>query len=239
MTHKFTQPVSMACTVEEYEKDLKYKLLAMGYKEKDMCRGNGEYNILCTNYSCRNNELWLGSDYQKTDHNRYFIDHYNPNLFLAMAAMTEGEIPIVGEWMICIKKTPKDDVNSFEKGELIQVTSIRENQYGRGIGDFGLQYNRTYFRKANKEEIIKHFTKQETMNIQELSKDELLKLKEQIEKELTKPDPKPINLHSGQVDGMRLFGNIIAVAIFKNDAFWLNPDYNWELNGNRLKISRK
>ena len=99
---KFKQPVSMKVTVEQYEKDLKEPLEKLGYEWGSYTchnnRGGGlnkEYPFLSTNYMGRNNKI--ASDFEAAD---YHIDHYNPELFLAIAAMTEGDTPIVGEYYI-------------------------------------------------------------------------------------------------------------------------------------------
>lgn len=219
MTHKFTQPVSMACTVDQYEKDLKPKLLAMGYEEGDMYRGNGYYNILCTNWSVNHYQLGVGVGSIKTDRNRHFIDHYNPELFLALASMTDAEFGGDGEWWVFIGSSL-----SFIKGELYSAIRSLDEDFSF-IDEDGFEngfnpQNLNFFRKATKQELINHFTKQETMNIQGLSKYELLHLKEQIEKELCKPDPEPIDFDD----------DVIVIS---------GKYYKWELNGNRLKISRK
>lgn len=134
----FTQPVSMKCTQEQYEKDLKNPLLVMGYDEIDLREWN-KYPYIVTNYTDFRNRV-SNMDWTACKHNdRYFIDHYNPELFLALAAMTEikGNWGGKGEWIV-------NSNNNLEK--------LNEKTF--------FYYN---WRKATKEELINKFTKKEEM----------------------------------------------------------------------------
>lgn len=99
MQNKFRQPVSMQVTKEQYEKDLREPLLRMGYEEfyKEEWE---DIHVLVTNYENTRGEVSNTSKWHKESYNRHFIDHYNPKLFLAIAAMTDREFPIVGEWFV-------------------------------------------------------------------------------------------------------------------------------------------
>ena len=137
----FIQPVSMKCSQDQYESDLKQPLLEMGYNETDVAKWN-KHRYLVTNYTGFEHKI-SNADYVDCEsHSRYFIDHYNPELFLALAAMTEkkeakgGEFGGKGEWVV--------KNNRFEK--LHRKT---------------LFYND--WRKATKEELINKFTKKEEM----------------------------------------------------------------------------
>ena len=113
MTTKFIQPVSMRVTQEQYERDLRQPLLAMGYEEiliSDFCL----CPILTNNYG---NNMGLvsntGNDTIKF-HSRHYIHECNPEYFLAVAAMTSEDFGIVGEWWKCIE----NDTYHFTKDKL-------------------------------------------------------------------------------------------------------------------------
>ncbi|MDD4781829.1 MAG: hypothetical protein PHT02_14665 [Tissierellia bacterium] len=127
----------MKCTQEQYESDLKQPLLEMGYEEQDVANWD-KYPILTNNL---NDEIGIISNiehYRKYNSSRYFINHYNPELFLALAAMTKikdatgGEIGGKGEWIVSSN-------NKFEK--------LHKKMF--------IYYN---WRKATKEELINKFT---------------------------------------------------------------------------------
>jgi len=150
----FITPVSMKCTQQQYERDLKDSLLKMGYKEQNITYWS-EYPYLCTNWGSNHNGIGNGYEYSNfvNAHNRYYIEEYNPQLFLALAAMTDDEEAIVGEYIIAkdtkrhIPKTP-ERVESIDNG--FYKTKSNANNW-----------ETEYYRKATKEEIINHFTKKQ------------------------------------------------------------------------------
>jgi len=76
---KFITAVSMACTQEQYEQDLRKPLLVMGYKESQFDRFK-DFPFLINNIG---GEIgYLSNSRDKDKYNRYFIDHYNPELYL-------------------------------------------------------------------------------------------------------------------------------------------------------------
>ena len=94
---KFIQPVSMRVTREQYEKDLRAPLLAMGYEEK-LITSFADDPILVNNYIMEFGKITNLSEYNAKAFNRHFIPDYNPEYFLAVAAMTNEAFGIVGEW---------------------------------------------------------------------------------------------------------------------------------------------
>lgn len=142
----FIQPVSMECTQEQYERDLKEPLLEMGYTEIGLTRWN-KHPYLVTNFLDFKNVLSKVHNAFWESNGLYFIDHYNPELFLALAAMTEkrvveeGELGGLGEWI-----TVKDPSRNR------YVKLLKNNQF----------FNDAW-RKATKEELINKFTKKEEM----------------------------------------------------------------------------
>lgn len=139
----------MECTQEQFEKDLKESLLALGYRE-DCFTNWQDSNILTNNL---NNKLGFISNINrmaKEKKDRYFIDHYNPELFLALAAMTEGKDWVVGEYVIVITT----DLNSL--GTIFKVNFLKSaNSY---LG-YACNSHKNIYRKATKKELIVHFTK--------------------------------------------------------------------------------
>jgi hypothetical protein len=145
----FTQPVSMKCSKEQYEKDLKIPLLEMGYKEIDLTNWN-IHPYLVTNYTGVKHEMSNLDDGACERHGRHFINRYNPELFLALAAM--AEIKEAENWEI--KEAEGGDFGG--KGEWI----VKNNRFEK-------LHRKTFFyndwRKATKEELINKFTKKEEM----------------------------------------------------------------------------
>lgn len=152
MDYKFIQPVSMRVTKEQYERDLREPLLRMGYKEFYEEEWE-DTHVLVTNYANTRGEISNTSKWHKKNYNRHFIDHYNPKLFLAIAAMTDKESPIVGEWLVC--------------------TAEVTNMGGNKVGDFVKNENPNmilnWFRRATLQELIEKFTNQK----QDIMKKEL------------------------------------------------------------------
>lgn len=153
----FITPVSMQVTEEQFEKDLRQPLLDLWYKlsvvdffDRVLVNDYGENEI---------NDLMYGN---REYHDRYFIGKYNPTLFLALCAMTEGDTPIVGEYMICLKNVDDSGTWKSSKGEIIKVVSISDCGDPMQKGSFGKRFSEEHYRKATKEELINHFTKENT-----------------------------------------------------------------------------
>ena len=70
--------------------------------------------------------------------------------------MTDNYDPIVGEYMICIKPTTDCNVNSIV-GDIFPIVSFNTSM--RGLGHFTYGWSRNHYRKATKEELIAHFSK--------------------------------------------------------------------------------
>ncbi len=144
MKPNFKTPVSMQVTKEQYKADLEKPLLAMGYYWNDKnidadCQYG--YNFLQTNYN--NGADTLGMYFEdKEDY--HIIEEYNPELFLAIAGMTEGDEWIVGEWLYYY------DEELFFECKFLKGCSASLG-YARPGSD--------YYRKATLEELTKHFTK--------------------------------------------------------------------------------
>lgn len=164
----FTQPISMQCTQEQYKADLKLPLLEMGYKESNM--GDlKNYPYLVNNIGDNLGDLSNVGENNKLNYNRYYIDHYNPQLFLALASMTDEKYGIKGEWWKCNQSYADvfTGAYTFTGGTLYKSQEGLDtpmavfNNYDDPDGFY--PENLDYFRKATKEELINYFTtKQET-----------------------------------------------------------------------------
>ncbi len=92
---KFIQPVSMVVTKEQYKRDLRQPLLDMGYEE-GIFGDFRTFPVLITSFKNNSVVTNVAIDFI-ANKDYYFIDHYNPKLFLAIAAMTNEGLGIVGE----------------------------------------------------------------------------------------------------------------------------------------------
>lgn len=162
---KFAQLVSMQCTEEQFNKDLKSELEKIGYKNVDYGPLSEDQSYLVTS----NNSKFLANQ-SKGLFGQYFIEKYNPELFLALAAMTDKEDGNYGEyWKNILGK------GGFNQNDLYkQYTNSLEQPMAFGyIGGYateGKDANFKHFVKATKEEIINFFTKKETMIIVTIKK---------------------------------------------------------------------
>jgi len=158
---KFITAVSMACTQEQYEQDLRKPLLVMGYKESQFDRFK-DFPFLINNIG---GEIgYLSNSRDKDKYNRYFIDHYNPELYLALAAMTNEPFGIVGEWWTCISDVTMNGRGKVEYNEGKLYKCFYKDCIADNSGDiYHCWPNKTtrfnHFRKATKKEIINHLTK--------------------------------------------------------------------------------
>ena len=156
MNYKFIQPVSMRVTKEQYERDLREPLLKMGYKEYAINLYKKELDYLITNHSNNNDSLTnLGKEYLNLNA-RYFIPDYNPEFFLAIAAMTDKETPIIGEWLVCIDEMAYI-ISGYKLGDLVKN------------GNPNITLN--WFRRVTLQELIEKFTNKETIKEDTMKKE--------------------------------------------------------------------
>ena len=141
---KFATKVAMKVTEDQYHRDLEKPLLDMGYIYTDYysVRTNMQYDYrYLTNY--HSNQFSIRFDYRAKVEDNYLIEDYNPQLFLALAAMTEGEDWIGGEWLFF----ETDDV-LFK----VKSTDGNYNDYTQGLATNNKDAKNAY-RKATKEEM--------------------------------------------------------------------------------------
>jgi ribosomal protein S6 len=182
--NKFIQPVSMRVTQEQYERDLREPLLAMGYEELKFYQDFNSFCIITNNYNGVLGDISNMCEECKNDYDRHFIPEYNPEYFLAVAAMTNESYGIIGEWWKfkseidfdftknnlykCVIKDDLDDMPLFEdkNGE---ISGYEESKHF------------WYFTKATLSDLINHFeckidNNKNTMELTQQEKDTLAKL---------------------------------------------------------------
>lgn len=158
---KFTQEVSMSCSeaTNDQIRDLVEKLLKIeGYGwisenfslEDNIKRGQ---NLLTNSYQCRG--IGFRSDLGIVE--KTHLEEFNPELYLALACMTDGDMPIIGEWLKIDNETHSCN------GELFEVKLFGKcNNSKTGKLIRGEKLDRIY-RKASKQEIMNHFKKEKGM----------------------------------------------------------------------------
>ena len=159
----FTQKISMDCTRQQYEEHLRDALLKMGYKEVDFGYNTNLLNIVVNNYKYTLGDVSnLGED-SKSDNSRLYLGSFNPELFLAYAAMTDKEFGGYGEWWMCIKS-----LGSLELGGFYTAIEVFKDKPPHLMDS----HNRlhlcdknsffSYFRKATTDEINEKFGRRKT-----------------------------------------------------------------------------
>lgn len=155
---KFIQPVSMVVTEEQYERDLRQPLLDMGYDEGIL----GDFRtfpVLITSFKSNGVVTNVAIDFI-ANKDYYFIDHYNPKLFLAIAAMTNQELGIVGEWWKCITNWSEYfALNKLYKGEQFSGgTPDFIDEEGKLNGYISTETHLLNFTKATLQELVAEFS---------------------------------------------------------------------------------
>lgn len=152
---KFITRVAMPCTNEQYKTDLKEPMEKLGYVNK----GNRNGNILVNDIGFYLGDMGL-IVYQSIENTRIQLKEYNPELFLALCAMTNEEYGIAGEWFMNVR-----DYLWFTKGEIYKCIGREKNSIQ--LIDNDGHSNRMWdsillssFRKASVDQIIAHFTQQ-------------------------------------------------------------------------------
>jgi hypothetical protein len=141
---KFTNQVRMVTPTVKYIKGLIEELLKLGYKP-DISISEGEIGFISTRITAAGDFInlsvdpnWIGDAYQ--------IDHWNPDLFKAIAALSEGDEFFTGEWVWA--KSP--DGMGGEISGMANEYSIRFKN--------GHTYPKDMVRKATLEELTQYFT---------------------------------------------------------------------------------
>lgn len=179
---KFAQPVSMVCNKEQFEHYLKKPMEDLGYEPYLL--NISSYNpiliahddkIKCTSKNHLNSHIYGNW----ADGKGYFIDHFNPELFLAIAGMREGDDIRKGGYFMCIKGVIMDFSGklTYKKGVIYKSESdgcITGEQGGKIHGWSKVSYTDEYFRKATLQDLIEKFGKKEyTIEVVEPSRGSL------------------------------------------------------------------
>lgn len=141
MKRIFNQAVAMRLPKGTDVSDIRQKMKAMGYN----CNGENTYNEPC--FFVNNLDECFG-DAGMVYHNRYnrcIIDH-NPDLFLALSAMSEGSEFWPGEWVVL------GSPEYMYKSDGMKGKDILLNGYGTSFRSHN-------YRKATRDEVIAHFAK--------------------------------------------------------------------------------
>jgi ribosomal protein S6 len=222
---KFIQPVSMRVTREQYEKDLRKPLLSMGYEEA-VITSFSNTPILVNNYGGKNGILSNTNGEAAKIENRHFIPNYNPEYFLAVAAMTNEELGIVGEWWKCVVNYSEQ----FTTNKLYKCERFRGDtpdfidDEGDLNGYYGRELHLLNLKKATLSDLIAHFEPKintnNTSTMTELTqqeKDTLAKLitkdNEAIFEKLgIKKDKNPIKVMQSKEDFKEEMLNYLTIA---------------------------
>lgn len=138
----FTQRLSMDCTKEQYEKYLKDELLKMGYQDRSVYSWDCQkYQYISNNYMGGNGGLGTIHRGNLEVYNRTYLGSFNPELFLALAAMTDKAEGNYGEYVIVLRSGRIYKMDEEDK----------------------LPPESTLIRKATKEEIMAKFGNEEPM----------------------------------------------------------------------------
>ena len=136
----FTQRLSMYCTREQYEKYLKDELLKMGYEEQALVWGYDK-SIIVNNWAGYMGGLASLNPTYKDNKGRLYLGSFNPELFLALAAMTDKAEGNYGEYIV------SKFTGSFYRMSGKDFLNPKDNSW----------------RKATKEEIMAKFGNEEPM----------------------------------------------------------------------------
>ena len=202
----------MRVTKEQYERDLREPLLAMGYKEVVIEKWE-ELPILVTNLGSAPHHLSKTRESLKTEYNRYFIDHYNPQLFLAIAAMTDKESPIAGEWIVYTDSMA--EMCGLTAGELYRTGKLNTNT--------------RYMRKATLQELIEKFSNKETIK-ESVMKIEVIKPQKEAEwkfpcKGICKEDNLIVGFSSYRIGVVLNIGQCDGFSLYDFSKDWKMNDF--------------
>ena len=149
----YITPVCMEVTFEQYQ-ELKPQLEALGKRVSQGFTETIPTGQLICYWGANKNVFYYGNRWRNVsivERHCIMIDNYNPELYLALAAMTQNRTPIVGEWLICTQSTQRPHYNT---GEFVQIKSMEGLNPDREKGYFGPEFSREHFRRANVDELI-------------------------------------------------------------------------------------
>lgn len=147
----------MKVTEEQYKRDLEQPLKDLGYSKSFFEEFSESITYVGTNFTNCPSAYSNFSIKTKDNFDRYYIDHYNPKLFLALCAMTKGKNPIIGEYLYIPNNYSQTE--GLKKGDIVKVTCIDYARFKTDKKGENTNTSLDYSRKATKEELIKHFNK--------------------------------------------------------------------------------
>lgn len=164
---QFIQRVTMPCTFIQFLDDLRDPLTDLGYDTSKMLlktMKSIQANCWDGMISASNLQEWSSTGF-------YHTNFYNPELFLAIAAMSAGDEFYPGEWVVC----EKAGSTLVDKGGLVKVKYVFKNNdpfnakiYSdmfKSLSSWMYMYSGVNdespnFRKATLGEILSHFNHQ-------------------------------------------------------------------------------
>lgn len=151
----FITPIAMKCNEEQFN-NIKPKLEQLGYDALQVF-GFDNFPYLVNNADNKNGTSTNVDNERKIQYSRTILEEWDEELFLALAAMTNKEYGITGEYWVF----NKDSCDEFTKDELYKANfSINKlNAFYDNNGNLnGYSSNPlNNFRKATTKEIINHF----------------------------------------------------------------------------------
>lgn len=179
---KFIQPVAMIATIYQVNSDLLPPLREMGYSIENF--DPSKYpcsDLVLTDFgSCwgnfGNTNYFKDPKTYSSDHDRCFVDHYNPELFLALAAMSDGS-GYRGELVTVRKGGSVGKI--IDAGEGGYIIEFADGSRGAFLG--------SDLNKLTAEEIIAHFSKESELQAKADAFADSAKLSKAIDEWAPKP----------------------------------------------------
>lgn len=231
---KFTTPFAMKCSYEQFD-TVKDDLIKMGYilhpYGTDGCH-------VVTNYGGSNK--MFGLDVRSLVSQPLFIEEWNKDLCLALAAMTDSPVGIKGEYwkFIGVSSTERFSVNKMYKqihNSAARLGAFIDNmECENGFCYFGNRINDRIV-KSTAQELIEHFTKEKEAVTEQskynnglsegFSEKILREISEKLEislEDILKGIPEEPSLskyslleHSKYLDAHRYYVNICYAGLYK------------------------
>lgn len=158
MEVKFITPVSMWCSLQEFNLHLRRPLQDMGYNfanVEDWPEDDSQVPI-ATNVFAIQGQVGPIPRANISNHGRIFLENFCPTTFLALAAMTDVKYGIKGEWWVNICHS-----QSFTMGKLYgaagPINDCGAFKNDRGERDGHCLNPLEFFQKATEKEIIEAF----------------------------------------------------------------------------------
>jgi hypothetical protein len=155
---KFTQVVSMPCNQVEYIDCLRDGLASLGYNKLE--ETDKDFYSIEVNFCGHNGDLTCS--YVPDNYRDCVNIAFDPELFLALAAMSEGDEFYPGEYGVCLEDLA--GTGSCKKGAIYKIQSVGigrdvqiEDEWVKGGGEKGGWTSPENFRKATFEELVTHF----------------------------------------------------------------------------------